>query len=101
MREPDEPERNGRKQPAYRGYGERWDLATDGAADNVVAGPEQRGEREQQVGVVVNPAALGRDFFVTGHRAASQQSTAARVAALLATGLGEWRNIAGALKRIN
>src|SRR5262245_7084657 len=85
MREREEPERDGRQQPAHGRNADRRDLAANGAADDVVAGPEQRGKRQQQIGIVVNPAVFGRHFvFFTGHRRVSQQSTAARTAAAAA-----------------
>src|SRR6185295_7417148 len=85
VREREDPERNSRQQPAHRRDADRRNLAANGAADDVVAGPEQRGERQQDVGIVVNPAAPGlRFFFFTGHGRASQQSRAARTAAAVA-----------------
>ena len=81
------------KQPAHRRNADRRNLAANGAADDVVAGPEQRGERQQEVGVVVNPAAPGRRFILfTGHGRASQQSRAARTVAAAAK--ADQRNLA-------
>src|SRR5262249_55824570 len=62
-----------------------WDVAANGAADDVVAGPEKRGKRQQQIRIVVNPAVFGRHFvFFTGHKRVNQQSRAARTAAVAA-----------------
>jgi hypothetical protein len=42
----EEPKRNSRQQPPHRRNADRGNLATNGAADDVVAGPEQGGKRE-------------------------------------------------------
>src|SRR5262249_2136325 len=85
MREREEPERDGRQQPAHGRNADRRDLAANGAADDVVAGPEQRGKRQQQIRIVANPAVFGRHFvFFTDHERVSQQSRAARTTAVAA-----------------